>query len=298
MRKLAIVIFSLLAFLSCERELVNPDDVDFFNEELPYKIAIDGFISTEKTIYRVFLSKPFGILDGSQREPINDATVSVSDGQHVFLYERVNSNGEFRSIDSIQAAPGVEYTVKVVYDGKTYTASDVTPVESCDEIFYVFERSIGYDDDENPVPPDDNNMGLKFSYQNFGYSRNLIVIANNLKDDFGLDSLADIAFLNHISSNRIYIHTNSFPQGVFPSRFPSYNIGGASTDSVELINMNISDEYHDYLITLFNVTEWSSGIFSTIPGNVKTNVSEGGTGYFYAGNAKRIRVTYKDLLNE
>jgi hypothetical protein len=298
MRKITIVIFSLLALLSCERELVNPDDVNFLNEELPYKITISGFISTEKTIYRVYLSKPFGILDGSQREPINDAIVSVSDGQNVFLYERINSDGEYRSIDSIQAVPGVEYTVKVVYEGKTYTASDVTPVESCDEIFYVFERSIGYDNNGNPVPPNDSSIGLRYSFQNFGYSRNLIVIANDLRDDFGLDSLSDIAFLNQMFPTIIYIHKSSYPQGVFPSRFKSSMFGGAITDSVELINLSISDQYHEHLITLFNVTEWSSGIFSTIPGNVKTNVSEGGTGYFYAVNAKRIRVTLKDLLNE
>lgn len=298
MQKLAIVIFSLLAFLSCERELVNPDDANFLNEELPYKIAIDGFISTEKTIYRVYLSKPFGILDGSQREPINDAIVSVSDGQNVFLYERVNSKGEFRSIDSIQAVPGVEYTVKVVYQGKTYTASDVTPVESCDEIFYVFERSIGYDDDGNPVQANDSCIALKCSFQNFGYRQNLSVIANDLSDDFGLDSLSDIAFLKGNFTTSFYIHKSSCPQGVFTSMFKSFFIGGAATDSVELINMSISNEYHEHLITLFNVTEWSSGIFSTIPGNVKTNVSEGGTGYFYAVNAKRFRITFKDLLNE
>jgi hypothetical protein len=80
--------------------------------------------------------------------------------------------------------------------------------------------------------------------------------------------------------------------------FKGSMFGGAPTDSVELINLSISDQYHEHLITLFNVTEWSSGIFSTIPGNVKTNVSEGGTGYFYAVNAKRFRITFKDLLNE
>lgn len=298
MKKIILYIIAIFTLISCERELVDIDDVNFSNNQMQFEIAIDGFISTEKTRYRIVISKPVDIHLNSGFIPINNAEVSVSDGDNTYLYEIINAKGVYRSIDSIQAIPGQRFTLKVVYNGNTYTASDIAPTETPDEIYYIYERSVGYDDFGNPVPPNDSSIGLNCRSQIFGYDKNLVISAYNERQYyFILDSLSDISYINRYLS-KIYMHKSSFPQGVFPITYSYPSIGGAATDTIVLINMGISDNYHEYLISLFNITDWNSGLFSTISGNVKTNISEGGIGYFYIGNVKRIRVTVKDLLSE
>ena len=61
---------------------------------------------------------------------------------------------------------------------------------------------------------------------------------------------------------------------------------------VQCVKMSMSDRYYDYLISVFNIVDWSGGMFSTIPGNTKTNLSKGGAGYFYASD---VKIRYLDL---
>ena len=272
------VIAALMA-ISCIKEEINPESLDITSEKT-YDIVIEGFISTEKTLYQVKLSKPISI-SNTDFIPVNDADVKIIDGNKLYDFELTSAPGVFQSIDSIYGEVGKNYTLQVKYNNKIYYASDSLiqcdpiidfPVKSVEVIsdFYQFDMSV-------------HNFGFETpSIWTFIETTNNVgeVVHFDIKDLYNLD---------------LYNHIGSIPQGVFPADFSSTGVSGLATDSLEIIKMSVSEAYYEYLLSQFNITDWSSGIFSTIPGNTKTNISEGGTGYFYCTDVKRFRMTYKDL---
>ncbi|MFP4557795.1 MAG: DUF4249 family protein [Bacteroidales bacterium] len=300
MRKSVFIIVAIITLFSCDKTLVDINTINFSNAELDYEIAISGFISTEKTRHKVTLTKPAAIGDQISYNPISNADVSLTDGVNSYPLEWIDEKRAYYSVDSIRATPGVEYSIEVVYDGKTYTASDRVPVNSINDTINPFKRTVTYDDNGNIRPPDDDWIELSVTQHNFGFDKQQIMLMNDIiGEDHISDSMkniySDIVRLNQYF--RVYIHKGSLPQGIFPAGFSRSGSSGEPADSIELVYMEISDAYYEYLITVFNETDWRSGIFSTIAGNTKSNVSEGGTGYFYAVNTKRIRVTFQDLIN-
>jgi hypothetical protein len=290
MKKHLINILLVYTLFSCQKEKIELSDLDFTNAELNYEIAVNGFISTEKTICKVFLSKPVSIMDSIKYTPINNATVTLNDESNTYLFELKDNNGMYASVDSIQGVAGKTYTLEVSYNGKLFSGFDIIPLSVSDEIYLPFTHPI--DDEGNANLNDDDWIELSISEHNFGY--NEAMMWQNIEST---DSLNNIWFIDiyDLYGMRIYTHKGSLPQGVFPAGFSSTGVSGMPSDSLEIIKMAISDEYYDYLLSVFNETDWKTGIFSTISGNVKTNLSQGGTGFFYALNVKRIRLTYKDL---
>lgn len=273
------VLVALIA-LSCNKEEINPGDLDIHSGKM-YDIVIEGFLSTEKTLYQIKLSTPIGI-SNSDFLPVNNAQVKIKDGNKIYNFELTSVSGIFQSIDSISGEVGKKYTLIVEYNNKTFYASDsltkcnsaidfpVKKVEIIDD-FYQFDlyvHNFGFDFPSiwTDIETTDNNGEI---------------IHFDIKDFYNL---------------KLYNHIGSIPQGVFPNGFSSTGVSGLTTDSLEIIKMSVSEAYYEYLVSQFNIAEWSSGIFSTIPGNTKTNVSEGGTGYFYCTDVKRFRMTYKDLF--
>ncbi len=184
--------------------------------------------------------------------------------------------------------------------GRLYTASDRVPTNSVTDTINPFKRAITYDDNGNIRPPNNDWLEFDATQHNFGFDKYMVLLVNDrINEGHVSDSIkniySDIVRLNQYF--RIYIHKGSLPQGIFPAGLGSTGACGVPTDSIEFVYLTISDAYYDYLITVFNETDWKSGIFSTISGNTKGNISRGSTGYFYAINTKRIRLTYQNLLS-
>jgi hypothetical protein len=272
------VILALIA-IGCNKEEINPKVLDISSGEM-YNIVIEGFISTEKTLYQVKLSKPISI-SNSDFSPISNAQVKITDGNMFYYFELTSVAGIFQSIDSISGEVGRKYTLIVEYNNETYFASD-SLVQCHPEIDYP-ANEVKISTDFYEFHSNQHNFGYKYPSiwtDNENTTQNGEIIPIGIKNMYNL---------------KLYNHVGSIPQGVFPASFSSTGASGLASDSLEIIKMSVSDAYYEYLLSQFNITEWSSGIFSTIPGNTKTNVSEGGTGFFYCTDVKRFRMTYKDL---
>jgi hypothetical protein len=280
---IAALVFLLLA---CEKEKISIGELNLSNAELTYEIAIDGFISTEMTRCQVTLSEPVSISDSVHYIPVTDAEVTLTDGSNAYLFELIDSSGIYASYDSIAGTIGNTYTLEVSYNGKSYTASDIMPV--ADEVF-------NFPVNEIESFPDEDRIEFSVLEHNFGYEKPLVW--SFVQGYFGENNEFQLPFYDvyDLYSMRIYSHVGSIPQGLFPNGFNVTGASGISSESLEIIKMAISDQYYEYLLSLFNETDWKAGIFSTIAGNVKTNISKGGIGYFYATNVKRKRITYNDL---
>lgn len=283
MKRPIYYLFVLLLFSSCMEEEISLNDLKLKNADLPFDIVVDGMISTEKTIYKVRLHKPLSFLGEIVSEPVNDAIVLVRNREDEYVYQ-LDSMGIYSSIDSIQGIPGEEYRVEVRYNNELYTASDIIPLHYEDRLLIPFEKPEG--------TIDANWVQAHFSFHNFGFDKPLVVMDDN-SWNFKQDSVIHIDI--HNFSDPLYLHRGSPPQGVFPTGWGSTGIAGELTNMVTFINMTISERYYEYLLSVFNETDWKGGIFSTIEGNSKTNISDGGTGFFYCTHAKRISFTFQDI---
>ncbi|HPE18764.1 MAG TPA: DUF4249 family protein [Tenuifilaceae bacterium] len=286
MNRIFILFLVAITFLSCQKELIDINDLPFTDSDLNLEIVVSGFVSNEKSKCKITLSRPILISGDIDFVPLNEAIVFLNDGIDTFAFELVNDKGDYFSLDSIEGIVGHEYTLMVTYNSKLYTASDVLPEVSNENAFPI--HNVQYF-------PNEDFVQIMISEHNFGYQ--VPNIWNCIEGTY--DSLNTFHLphkdLKDLYNMRIYSHIGSLPQGVFPAGTWSTFASGLANDSLEIVKMSISNSYYEYLLSVFNETHWKAGMFSTIAGNVKTNVSEGGTGYFYAINAERERYAYGHL---
>lgn len=281
--KIVALVFLLL---SCEKEKISISELNLSNAGLTYEIAVDGFISTEKNPCQLTLSQPVSISDSVHYIPVTNAIVTLTDGSNVYYFELIDSSGIYASFDSIAGSVGYTYTLEIRYNGKSYTASDAMPAAD-DGFNFPVNEIFSY--------PEENRTEFFVLEHNFGYDKPLVW--NFVEGYYDENGVFQLPFHNiyDLYNMRIYSHVGSIPQGLFPTGFDMTGGSGISSDSLELIKMSISDLYYQYLLSVFDETDWKAGIFSTIAGNVATNISQGGIGYFYAANVKRKRVPYNSL---
>lgn len=268
-----------ISFTSCDRELVDINDLNI-PISTKYSIVIEGFISTEKTIYEVKLTKPLSDYE-TPYMPIENAQVKLIQGNNQYCYIATSKPGIYETKDSLAGIIGEIYTLEVKYNNTIYTATD--SLVGCDAIIDYPGHKTFYKPDFYVINSQQHNFGYEQpSIWNFTeYSnQNLEMLSEDIKD------------LHNIN---LYNYIGSIPQGIFPNGTLGTSASGPANDSLEIIKMSVSNAYYGYLLSQFNITDWGTGIFSTIPGNTKTNVNNGGTGYFYCTDVKRYRMTYKDL---
>lgn len=221
--------------------------------------------------------------------PVSGAVVELSDGENTYLYKETSIPGEYETVLDIKGEVGKVYTLKVSYNGKLYFASDSlieTKPISVDEIPIKEIKHL------------EGRIYTNIDTHTFGYeTSNIWIINTRYYDSLGNEFLPQLIPIQIIKYRNFifYTHKGVLHQGLFPTGFSSIGNAGAPEDTTEYAKLSVSDSYYKYLISIFNITEWSSGLFSTVPGNALTNVSDGGAGYFFASDVKTIKVQYKDL---
>ena len=83
--------------------------------------------------------------------------------------------------------------------------------------------------------------------------------------------------LNSVDVNRIFSPDREHV------RFPPGTIVFREKESV-------SREYEEFLRGVLSETDWRGGVFDVLPGNARTNLSEGAIGYFTAAEVIRDTV--------
>lgn len=278
--------FLLILFSSCS-EKIPLSEVNFVNNELNFELSVNGFISNEKRQCKITLRKPVPISEQIEIVPINDANVFLMHLNEIYSF-KLDSNGVYSSFDSIVGVPGQSYKLEINYNGKTYTAEEKIPNEPNDEFNIPITRVI-----DSYYQVNDNYIAYSIPIHNFGYTKtngwviNQVTLYNNTNPD---------SYFNFHNFS-FYTHKGNLPQGIFPIIKGYVGSECFPTDSIEIIKGEISDQYNKYLLDKFNETAWQGGLFSTYPGNVSTNLSEGAIGYFYAINLKRKRFIIKDFIN-
>jgi hypothetical protein len=289
----ATALISTLFVAGCAEEEVT---LDLKNTGNPYQIAVDGGVFSYGGHQFLKLTVPFE--QNGQPEPASGAKIEVSDGQNTYQYRETEKKGEYESVEEFAGEVGKVYTLKIEYGGQTYYASDsmVAATEIELEQIPAGEQSsymkIEHWRDDGSIAFN-NHIQIELSKHKFGCVETARWIFRDIETDYYVKTPKNLVLYEHV-----YSHHSSIPQGVFPmateGTFAAYNDYEDEDDEapIQCVKLSMSDKYYDYLISLFNIADWSGGMFSTIPGNVKTNLSKGGAGYFYASD---VKIRYLDL---
>ncbi|UAB80221.1 DUF4249 domain-containing protein [Marixanthomonas sp. SCSIO 43207] len=241
MKKTLLLIVCLGIFFSCEDVI----DVDL-NEGKP-RLVIDAEIvkgyESNTSIARVKLSTTVPFFD-SEINLVNNATVTITD-QNGMVYTLENSSNGFYTYQDIDPQPNTDYTLEVIYNNETYTATEqlqpVVPLE------FVEQRNDGGFDGETielkaffTDPADEQN----------NYFFEGISSKGNVYDTF------NDKFFNGNSIFGLYVNEDIEPG-----------------DSVTFYLYGVDEQFYNYMFILLQQgSDDTGGPFETQPATVRGNI--------------------------
>ncbi|TPN83976.1 DUF4249 domain-containing protein [Aquimarina algicola] len=266
----ALLVFFILT--SCETNVT--DDITL-NGSAP-RLVIDGGlernITTPLPQQSFRLTSTIGFLDKEDPTPVDDATVTVSNG--VTTYDFVHTSNGVYVNDLIEPQIGVSYTVSIVWNGDTYEGSDtLNEVPLFDRLFVVFEEETLFTDEGYFLKFDSSDpVGV----ENFYYYR---IFKNG-----------EFFIVADPGNSITLVETDEFFDGqqrlgVTINEEVVFEIGDIATGQ----QLGISEEYYDFLYELFIQTGQGGSFIGNPPpasirGNIinVTNPQQRALGFFYA----------------
>ncbi|HEY8894024.1 MAG TPA: DUF4249 family protein, partial [Niastella sp.] len=123
MRSLLIITALTGTFLSCKK-IITPD----LNNAAP-QIYIQGAVSDTAGPYYITILKTIGFYETDTYPGVPGASISITDSTAGITDQLIETaaTGVYRTGTIMQGTPGHTYLLKVLLDGKTYTASSTMP---------------------------------------------------------------------------------------------------------------------------------------------------------------------------
>lgn len=229
-------------------------------------VVVDAVISNEYKYQRVFLSEPY---ENQNEIPVGLSGAKVKIGINNTFMEFIESPdhaGIYVSPQPISASVNVNYQLLIEVNGKEYQAQTyMIPVLPSQEPQWIYDSE--KDLYSIQWPGDLYNPNQQAMYE-------AIISWSHLVDPSITDTLT-YAKLMFYTFSTIDVNYNIFPQDKEQVYFPE--------NSIAIVRKySLTDEYAAYLRALLAETEWQGSLFEDARGNLPSNLSNGGLGYFSA----------------
>jgi len=261
MQKKAIYTFILIIiFSSCEQKIdwnLQNDDYDF--------IIIEGIITNKREYHEIKITKSVNNLNEIPL-PVTDATVSIYDGKNYYILTQDSLNGIYKPDTTFIGVINKNYILTVDYQGtKYYSQAQMLPALPIDTLSYSLDSdknlySINYvaptfSDQEDAMYEINLNWSHLPEYKDSSYN------STHAKTYYYTLSSIDVSEIFAPERETIY-----FPKGTI----------------INEKKYSLSAEHSAFIRSLLFETEWRGGYFDSQQGNVETNISNGGLGFFGA----------------
>lgn len=279
---LFVLIAGIIILSGCEEVM----DVEF-SGTTDKKVVVEGGITTDTTSHQIALSWSDDYFSRNKQQMLSGAKVSVSDGTNVFQYKEI-SDGIYQTDSTVFGEIGKSYTLEVILeDGRVYGATET--IKDIPEIDSI-TSSLNY---YHFIPPMDR----------FGYGYDILYYG------YEPEGRGDYYLWKLYINNTLYTDTitetvftdDEFVDGKYINKFDVYYIPQEDlkmgSNKIELEMFSISKEYYDYIVGLMLETVWRGSPWDGPPANLKTNISNGGMGYFHALAAKRDKIVIQHTKN-
>lgn len=262
-----LLLGSLLFMLSCSEKIEW--DLKYQEEDL---IVVEGKITNEQKQHEVKLTRPV-FETNAIPVPVSGAVVEINDGQKIHVLTEDRSRpGIYMTSPDFAGEVKSGYQLRIGHGGQRITAiafmREVTPFQFMLPVQVqtdppLFEAYISNSDDGPAIV----RMELDWSHVP------------------GYDTLSDgenHALIYHYTLNSVDVNRIFSPDREHV-RFPPGTIVFREKESV-------SREYEEFLRGVLSETDWRGGVFDVLPGNARTNLSEGAVGFFVATEVIRDTV--------
>lgn len=278
MRIVSFLIFLIALFSACSKDEVA--ELKFKKPARSYELVIEGGVNTFHQVQYIRLSSP--TFDSKTApQPISGAKVIINDGKIDSELKETATRGIYAGRVVNNANYNAGYKLTVTYNNKQYTATDtLRQVVNIIDDFLPLTASKKTDDDIHLSVPKHTFGFLNASKWLIAYEG--IPLWNPSKFDVAL--------------NYSYTHTQGSPNSIYPLIYQVREVNLKPDDFVFIYKFSLSDEYAKYLYSVFQETDWK-GIFSSVPSEIKGNISDGAVGFFYVIDVDLRRYRVKDLIN-
>ncbi len=266
-------LFAVLALGFALASCTEPYDIEL--EDSFTRLVVDGFISVDTTSHRVKLTTTSSYFANEQAPAVSGAQVFVDDGiQRVQLNEIPSGSGDYFTPDDYYGFPGRTYVLEInlqdevggqsFYRAETYLPPagfviDSIVVERQFPFEFFLVNLYAFD------PPTTD-------FYKFDLEINGILVTDTASRSVAID-------------DRIFNGNNTNGFGVV-FLFPDEVVPG---DTMNFIMSAIDEDYYRFLIELRSESGFSNPLFSGPPANIRSNISDGGLGYFGARHSKRLK---------
>jgi hypothetical protein len=251
---------SIFGFFACTERI----DIDVNNA--PPQLVIYGSITTDTAQHAITVRRSSNYFSNSAPEGISGATVSISDGDTVFvLTENPSEKGVYLTAPDVFGVEGKTYTLKVAvnFNGITgeYEAASLMPYSVQIDSIALQQSVMGSITTVNTLlygrfPPSRNNYLNILAYKNEAIPLNgklskFNIIVSENSDNRVIDGAVCMNFRVGSDENRAFIEKG---------------------DYVNIQVCSITKEYADYVLNVQKEQIGSIPIFSGPPTNVQTNI--------------------------
>jgi len=260
--KYRLYLWFLLSILfgSCEEKTgweIVPGDLN--------SVVVDAILTNEMKEQMVKLSRPYNDVNG-ESVPVSGAEVTVSNGSaEMSFIELPEDPGTYQSEEPVGASIDKIYTITIQTGSKIYSASTgMVPVIASMPL---------------QVIASENNL-RKINWTAPGYNPDDLAMYEvqiswtHLADSTLNDTVTE-ARMMHYTLNTIDVSHIVFPQEKEEVLFPAGSI-------LVVRKYSLTEDFAAYLRALLAETEWQGSLFEDARGNLPTNISNGGLGYFSA----------------
>jgi hypothetical protein len=256
----------ILVMASCTEEM--DWDLKYQEENL---IVVDGKITNEPGRHEVRLTRPVCERNGVP-EPVSGLELAINDGRILYpLTEDRTRPGIYLTTPDFAGEVGKGYQLRIRTGDRLITAVAYMRAVSP----FQFMRPFQVQDDpplyEVHIADSDGpaivRLDLEWSHVP-GYDT--------------LSAEETHALIYHYTLGSIDVN-RLFPPDREHVRFPPGTIVYREKESV-------SGLYEEFLRGMLSETDWRGGVFDVLPGNARTNLSEGAIGYFTASEVIRDTV--------
>jgi len=258
--KVSILLLLIVILFSCEEKTnweIVPGDLN--------TVVVDAILTNEVKHQTVRLSKPFNNVNG-ESVPLSGAEITVSNGSAEMIFiESPENPGTYLSEEPAGASIDKIYTITIQAGGKIYSAhTGMVPVIASMPLQVIAAE---------------NNL-RKVNWTAPGYNPDDLAMYEvqiswtHLVDSSLTDTLSEARML-HYTLNTIDVSYIVFPQEKEEVLFPAGSI-------LVVRKYSLTEDFASYLRALLAETEWQGSLFEDARGNLPTNISNGGLGYFSA----------------
>ena len=228
-------------------------------------VVVDAILTNEFKYHSIFLSSSRS--DANQlSEKITGAKVYVSDGINTLEFKEDSIQpGKYTGALPFAATVDRNYHLQVDYKSETYEADEyMIPVIPSNRLVVGLVDTSSFWYEIKWIAPEYSQTEQAMYEVEIDWSH---LVNENIEDSISR------AKIFHYSLNTLNVSYTIFPQDKEKVIFPKYS-------RIVERKYSLTDEYATFLRALLAETEWQGSLFEEARGNLPTNISNDGLGYF------------------